>query len=105
MMKNQTKGSLTQMNKSTIKIEYDYNKKKKRVEKALTKGSMRTRTVEMVDVKDPRCWEVITVENTISYTPGQHLTKKQVAGLCSGAGYHIEIGLPGQFRETNDSRY
>jgi hypothetical protein len=93
------------MNKSTIKIEYDGAKRKKRVERSNKTGSRMTRSVEMVDVKDPRCWEVITVENTISYTPGQHLTKKQVAGLCSGAGYHIEIGLPGQFRERNDSRY
>jgi len=94
------------MNKSKITIEYDNAKKKKCIDQKVkhpTSGRMMTDRV-MVDVKDPRCWEVITVENTISYTPGQHLTKKQVAGICSGAGYHIEIGLPGQFRVSN-SRY
>ena len=93
------------MNKSTIKIEYDGTKKKKRVEQKVKRPNGR-HMIEylMVDVKDPRCWEVITVENTISYMPGQYLTKKQVAGLCSGAGYHIEIGLPGQFQKK-DSRY
>ena len=94
------------MNKSTITIEYDVSMKKKSVDQKMkhpkTGRMMRERV--MVDVKDPRCWEVITVENTISYTPGQRLTKKQVQGLCSGAGYDVEIGLPGQFRVTN-SRY
>ena len=93
------------MNK--VKIEYDGSRSKKRVEKKVkAKGSRRGYVPEaqMVPVKDPKCWEVITVENTISYTPGQRLTEKQVQRLCSGAGYHIEIGMPGQFRVTN-SRY
>ena len=79
--------------------------KKKSVKQKVKRPNGRYMTDHvMVDVKDPRCWEVITVENTISYTPGQRLTKKQVQGLCSGAGYDVEIGLPGQFRVTN-SRY
>ena len=86
------------MNKSKITIEYDNSMKQKRVDVTTGKGLARTRTMKTVEVKDPKCWEVITVENTISYRPGQRLTKKQVEGLCNGAGYHIEIGLPGQFR-------
>ena len=92
------------MNKPTIQIEYDGSMKKKRVEETKGKGSMRTRTMKMVDVKDPRCWEVITLEDTTSWYPGQRLNKKQVANLCSGAAYNVVIGLPGQFR-VNNSRY
>jgi len=92
------------MNKPTIQIEYDESMRKKRVDETKGKGSSRVRTMITVDVKDPRCWEVITLEDTTSWYPGQRLNKKQVQGLCSGAAYNVVIGLPGQFRITN-SRY
>jgi len=92
------------MNKPTIQIEYDESLRKKRVDETKGKGSSRVRTMITVDVKDPRCWEVITLEDTTSWYPGQRLNKKQVQGLCSGAAYNVVIGLPGQFRVTN-SRY
>ena len=92
-------------NKSKIKIEFDKDAlvEQKRVPRK-TKGGGKGYTYKSFAVDNPKAWEVITVENTTSYTPGQRLTKKQVQGLCSGAGYHIEIGMPGQFRVTN-SRY
>ena len=93
------------MNKSKITIEYDEacRVEQKRVPHK-TKGGGKGYTYKTFKVNDPKCWEVITVENTTSYTPGQRLTKKQVQGLCSGAGYHIEIGMPGQFR-IHHSKY
>ena len=93
------------MKKSKITIEYDEacRTEQKRVPHK-TKGGGKGYTYKSFAVDNPKAWEVITVENTTSYTPGQRLTKKQVQGLCSGAGYHIEIGMPGQFRVTN-SRY
>ena len=93
------------MTKSKITIEYDEacRVEQKRVPHK-TKGGGRGYTYKTFKADNPKCWEVITVENTISYTPGQRLTEKQVQRLCSGAGYHIEIGMPGQFRVTN-SRY
>jgi hypothetical protein len=94
----------TKMNKPTIQIEYDGSMKQKRVDVTTGKGLRKTRTMKMVDVKDPRCWEVITLEDTTSWYPGQRLNKKQVQGLCSGAAYNVVIGLPGQFRVTS-SRY
>ena len=93
------------MNK--VKIEYDGSRNKKRVEKKVkAKGSRKGYMVEaqMVPVKDPRCWEVITIENSTLYMPGQRLTKKQVDALCRGDSYEVEIGQPGQFK-TNHSRY
>ena len=93
------------MNKSKITIEYDEAclVEQKRVPHK-TKGGGRGYTYKSFRVDTPKAWEVITVENTTSYTPGQRLTKKQVQGLCSGAGYHIEIGMPGQFR-IHHSKY
>ncbi len=93
------------MNK--IKIEYDGSRTKKRVEKKVkAKGSRRGYMTEaqMVPVKDPKCWTVITIENSILYMPGQHLTKKQVESLCRNTRYDVEIGQDGQFK-TNHSRY
>ena len=93
------------MNK--VKIEYDGSRNKKRVEKKVkAKGSRKGYMVEaqMVPVKDPRCWEVITIENSTLYMPGQRLTKKQVDALCRDHSYEVEIGQHGQFRVTN-SRY
>ena len=92
------------MNKSKITIEYDDCMKQKQVKKSIKNLNRGAFNYVTVDVKDPKCWEVITVENTLSFTPGQRLTKKQVQGLCNGSAYNIVIGLPGQFRVTN-SRY
>jgi len=93
------------MNK--VKIEYDGSRSKKRVvKKVKAKGSRRgfIEEAQMVPVKDPRCWEIITIENSTLYMPGQRLTKKQVEALCRGDRYEVEIGQSGQFK-TNHSRY
>ena len=91
------------MNKSTITIEYDVSMKKKSVDQKMkhpkTGRMMRERV--MVDVKDPRCWEVITVENTISYTPGKslHTTTSILIMLLLGIKqekHNEEIGLRGK---------
>ena len=92
------------MNK--VKIEYDGSRSKKRVEKKVkAKGSRKGYMVEaqMVPVKDPKSWEVITIENSTAWMPGQRLTKKQVEFLCNSTIYEVEIGQNGQFR--NGSRY
>ena len=91
------------MNK--VKIEFDGSRKHKFVEQKVKRPGGRTMTDRVkVPVKDPRCWEVITIENSILYSPGQRLTKKQVESLCRGTLYEVEIGQSGQFRVTN-SRY
>ena len=91
------------MNKSKITIEYDEAclKHQKRVP---TKKGARGYTYETVEVKNPKCWEVITVENTMTISPGYRLNKKQVETLCRNPKYDVQIGMPGQFRITN-SRY
>jgi hypothetical protein len=92
------------MKKSKIQIEYDESMRKQRVEETNGTGSRRVRTMKMVEVKDPKCWEVITVENSMTFSPGYRLNEKQVKMMCTSVKYDVEIGLPGQFRVTN-SRY
>ena len=91
------------MNK--VKIEYDGSHSKKSVKKKVKRPGGRTIVDRvMVPVKDPKCWEVITIENSVLYMPGQRLTRKQVEALCRGDRYEVEIGQNGQFK-TNHSRY
>ena len=94
------------MNKSKITIEYDADclKEQKRVPNKKPGVSGRCYTYETVEVKNPKCWEVITVENTMTISPGYRLNKKQVETLCRNQKYDVQIGMPGQFRVTN-SRY
>ena len=95
------------MNKSKIKIEYDECCKQKQVKKSIKNPNRGGRPFDyvMVDVKDPKCWEVITVENTVEFTPGHRLNKKQMESICRSANYDVEVGMPGQFRKASTSRY
>ena len=93
------------MNKSKITIEYDEacRMEQKKVPHKRTGGG-RSFSYKSVKVNDPKCWEVITVENTVDYIPGHRLNEKQIKALCSNTKYDVQIGMPGQFRVTN-SRY
>ena len=93
------------MNKSKITLEYqkDARVEQKRVPRK-TKGAGRSYTYENIKVVDPKCWEVITVENSMTFSPGYKLNKKQVEALCKDSKYDVQIGMPGQYRVTN-SRY
>ncbi len=89
-----------------VQIEYDGSMKKKYVDQRVKHpktGRMMRDRVE-VDVKDPKCWEIITIENSILYSPGHRLTKRQVESLCRGNKYEVVIGGPGQFT-PHKSRY
>ena len=92
------------MTEKTIQLEYDGSRNKKRVDVVKKQGSRQVRTTEMVDVKDPRCWEVITVENSVLYMPGQRLNRKQVESLMRGNSFTVQIGQQGQYK-THHSRY
>jgi hypothetical protein len=75
------------MNK--INIEYDWRRLTKD-ERVKVKG-MPGRRIRKVDVQDPKAWMVCTVENSVEYTPGQYLTKKQVDSLCKQNKFHVII--------------
>ena len=92
------------MNKSKITIEYDeacLSEQKRVPMKGKSKGVYKYQTFK---VNNPKAWEVITVENSMTFSPGYKLNKKQVEALCKNPKYDVQIGMPGQFRKTN-SRY
>ena len=89
------------MKKITLEFDNSCLTESKRV---YFKGDKGRYTNKLVPVNNPKAWEVIMVENSSTYTPGQRLTKKQVQTLCRGAGFDVVIGQPGQFRVVN-SRY
>jgi len=93
------------MKKINVTIEYDECCRQKTIQKKVkTRGGGTKIERKTVPVKDPKCWEVITVENTAKLTPGQRLTEKQLNVFMNLSAYNITVGMPGQFRKTN-SRY
>lgn len=82
------------MKKITLEFDEGCTKEQKRV--PAKKG--RSYTYKTVTVNNPKAWEIITVENSSTYMPGQRLNKKQVESLCRGASFDVVIGQPGQFR-------
>ena len=93
------------MKKINVTIEYDECCRQKTIQKKVkTSGGGTKIERKTVPVKDPKCWEVITVENTAKLTPGQRLNEKQLDSFMKMSSYNITVGMPGQFRVTN-SRY
>jgi len=94
--------------KKKITLEFDhsmtYEQKQVLVEKG-TRGKKSTvRRYKKVEVKNPEAWAVITIENSVKYTPGERLDKSAVDRMCSGAMWEVLVGQPGQFK-TQHSRY
>ena len=88
------------MKKITLEFDQSCLTEQKRV--PLTgKSRKKAFSYKTIKVNNPRAWEVITVENSINYVPGQRLNKKQVEMLCKGEGFDVAIGQPGQFRQHN----
>tara|TARA_R110000824_G_scaffold269405_2_gene457951 strand:+ start:1401 stop:1670 length:270 start_codon:yes stop_codon:yes gene_type:complete len=89
------------MKKITLEFDNSCTIEEKRVPVKGKKGMYQRKNVPL---NNPKAWEVITVENSSTYMPGQRLNKKQVQSLCRGAGFDVVIGQSGQFRQYN-SRY
>ena len=91
------------MKKITLEYDISCTMEQKRVPMK-GKGKKGMSTYKNIPINNPKAWEVITVENSSNYSPGQRLNKKQVQMLCKGEGFDVVIGQPGQFRQHN-SRY
>ena len=92
------------MKKSVIEIEYDASFKKKEIRKTVKKKGRKTIDRKMVEVKDPKCWEVITVQDNCNWMPGQRLNEAQMKLLTKMNSTTVRIGLPGQFRKHGNNR-
>ena len=91
--------------KKKITLEFDHSclTEQKRVP-AKGKNKKGIFTYKNIPINNAKAWEVIMVENSSTYAPGQRLNKRQVQTLCRSVGFDVVIGQPGQFRQTN-SRY
>tara|TARA_B100001094_G_C17762642_1_gene591142 strand:- start:247 stop:531 length:285 start_codon:yes stop_codon:yes gene_type:complete len=92
------------MKKTVIEIEYDASFKKKEIRKTVKKNGRKLVERTKVDVKDPKCWEVITVQDNSNWMPGQRLTEAQFKLLTKMNSTTVRIGLPGQFRKHGNNR-
>ena len=92
------------MKKSVIEIEYDASFKKKEIRKTVKKNGRKMVDRKMVEVKDPKCWEIITVQDNCNWLPGQRLNENQVKLLTKMNSTTVRIGLPGQFRKHGNNR-
>ena len=92
------------MKKSVIEIEYNASLRKKEIRKTVKKNGRKMVEREMVEVKDPKCWEIITVQDNCNWLPGQRLSERQVKLLTNLNSTTVRIGLPGQFRKNGNNR-
>ena len=91
-------------NHKKITLEFDASRLTKQKRVPLKGKGLGACEYKHVTVNNPKAWEIITVENSSSYVPGQCLNKKQVQMLCKGVGFDVIIGQPGQFK-MNNNRY
>jgi len=90
------------MKKSIIEIEYNKDMKTERkVFKNKKTGQKEHKTIQL---KDPKCWEIITVQDTYKWFPGQRLSETQINFLTKMNNCTVRIGLPGQFRKHGNNR-
>ena len=84
-------------NERTITLEYneEWKTERKRVK---DKKSGRD-TMKDIPVKDPKCWMVITAENTMFVHPGERLSVGKVKGLMRN--HTVKIGMVGQYRKNH----
>ena len=94
--------------KKKITLEFDHSLTYEEKKVAVNKGTQGKKSTMMrykkVPVKNPKAWEVITVENSVQYAPGQRIDKTLVDRMCSGAMWEVTVGQPGQFK-TQHNRY
>jgi len=86
----------------TNKIEIEFHPCYMKERKKIKDSSGRVTNYEMVSVKNPRAWVVITVGNSIEFTPSQRLSKNQLKKLCKSAQWDVSVGQEGQFKKPHE---
>tara|TARA_R110000851_G_scaffold1804_3_gene7045 strand:+ start:2416 stop:2766 length:351 start_codon:yes stop_codon:yes gene_type:complete len=91
------------MNQKTFEIEYNEAKKTERkVVKNKKTGQKESKTVQL---KEPKCWQIVTTTGDTSYCPGTWLNESQMKMLSRGKNTLVHVGLPGQYRVNNSRGY
>tara|TARA_E500000305_G_scaffold83879_1_gene69675 strand:+ start:169 stop:513 length:345 start_codon:yes stop_codon:yes gene_type:complete len=80
----------------TFEIEYNEDMKTERkVVKNKKTGQKEHKTIQL---KDPKCWQIVTTTGDTSYCPGTWLNESQLKMLRRGKNTLVHVGLPGQYR-------
>ena len=80
----------------TFEIEYNDDKKTERkVVKNKKTGQKEHKTFQL---KDPKCWMIVTTTGDTPLRPGMWLDEKQLHILRRGKNTLVHVGLPGQYR-------
>jgi hypothetical protein len=87
----------------TKRIEIEFHPCHMKEQKKRKDSKGRVTRYDMVPVKNPRAWAVITVSNSTEFTPSQRLSKPQLNKLCESAQWDVSVGQEGQFKKG--SRY
>ena len=80
----------------SFEIEYNEDRKTERkVVKNKKTGQKESKTVQL---KEPKCWQIVTTTGDTSYCPGTWLNESQLKVLSRGKNTLVHVGLPGQYR-------
>ena len=80
----------------TFEIEYNEDMKTERkVVKNKKTGQKEHKTIQL---KDPKCWQIVTTTGDTSYCPGTWLNESQLKMLRRGKNTLVRVVLPGQYR-------
>ncbi len=84
------------MKEKRIQIEYNADQKTER--KVVKNKKTGRKEHKSITLKDPKCWQIVTVKNHNTLMPGSWLTRNQLDILIKSTKTDVEIGMPGQFR-------
>ena len=80
----------------TFEIEYNEDRKTERkVVKNKKTGQKEHKTIQL---KDPKCWQIVTTTGDTPLCPGTWLNESQMKVIRQGKNTLVRVGLPGQYR-------
>ena len=80
------------------KFEIEYNEDQKTTRKEMKDKKSGRTLMKKVEVKNPKCWQIVTTTGDTPLRPGMWLDERQLDILRRGKNTIVHVGLPGQFR-------
>tara|TARA_R100001163_G_scaffold30918_1_gene24266 strand:+ start:1306 stop:1578 length:273 start_codon:yes stop_codon:yes gene_type:complete len=82
-------------------FEIEYNEDQKTTRKEYKDKKTGRRQMKTVQVKNPKCWQIVTTTGDTPLRPGMWLDERQLGVLRRGKKSIVRVGLPGQFRKNH----
>ena len=79
-------------------FEIEYNAEQKTTRKEYKDKKSGRTLMKKVEVKNPKCWMIVTTTGDTPLRPGTWLDESQLNVLRRGKRTIVRVGLPGQFR-------